>query len=105
LQEGASTLRYTYEHIACLAVPNDDFSSQFWSIVHGNYSSGSDMFSLQGLPSVFDILARQAFSKIGFYGIKKALQNKKYSAVVVKQQNIKLSCVHGGKLQRHSKFH
>ena len=53
LQEGASILRYTY--IVCLVVSNDDFIPHFWNIKHGNYRSGSEMFSMQELPNVFDI--------------------------------------------------
>jgi hypothetical protein len=64
-QKRVSILRLTY--IARLVGPNDHPSPQFPNIGHGNYSSGSEIFSLQVLPSVVDILVRQAFSKIEFY--------------------------------------
>jgi hypothetical protein len=75
-----------------LVGPNDDSSPHFPKTGHGNYRSDREIlvFTLQVLPSVVDIIARQTFSKMEFYrNLKKIFQSKKYSLVVVKQNNIK----------------
>jgi hypothetical protein len=76
--------------MARLVGPNEDSSPHFPKTGHGNYRSDSEIleFTLQVLPSVVDIIARQAFSKMKCYRkLKKIVQSKKYSLVVVKQNN------------------